>query len=164
MSKIVYCSIPSTETPRPLYYASDHAHVWRSAENYGIATSRCQVDGGLVGLVARQDAQGHIWPCMVRSGFTDWRRITGFHFVLFAYFDRTMQLNEERVVSGPARITDPEAANAAVQLMAAECGLNAGSSQARTAALKINAELQAMGLPAGDWTTSPMLRAFQAAA
>ena len=160
MSTIVYNSITRNETPRSFYAPKSLPTVWREASDYTQAKARCDVDGALMGLIGRRDSQGNVWVCEARTGFTDWRQVNSFHFALLEHFERVMHINDQRIISGPADIDSAEAKQAAIHLIAAECGINAAPSHAKAAALTVRAELMALGLPAGDWVVMPMLRAF----
>jgi len=117
-----------------------------------------------ISLVGRQGKGGSVGVCYAKADGTDWSAVNGFHLTLANYFTT-------KLISAPAgdvlapffdRIDDQAAANAVVQLVGADVGINAAPDEVKSAINRIGASLRALGVTYGDWAFLPMLAAWKA--
>lgn len=93
--------------------------------------------------------------------------INGFHIKLAKYliakFDEYCDANNgELTVREFIDDLDEDASKISVELICLECGacLDSGDDRVRNAINRVSFALRALGVPAGDWSFAPMLRAY----
>ena len=129
-------------------------------------TKRMVPDQRDIRLIGRQATNGRVQLCYASFGLGEWEPVNAWHLALARYF-------EKKLAHAPAgdllpvffsTIDDVDAANAAQQLLAAECGINVKKEPwgaLHLAILRVQQSLKALGLGCGDWSFVPMLNSFE---
>jgi hypothetical protein len=161
MARVVYTIIDSIENLAGAYWVEgDHdscertAAILKNREGYW--------DVRLIGL---RDKCGSVSPHYAVTPSGAMKPISAWHVTLAQFFLRTLQFAPIGNILAPS-IADLPANVVYImrQLMSIECGAGrpTGDETVHHAALKVMADLRAIGVPCGDWTYLPMLAAYHA--
>lgn len=161
MSKVVFTTIKSIND-------LDSA-IWLKGDDDSYAnTKRMCSDADGFRLIGRQDKYGRVQLCYASNHGACWALVNAWHLDLVRFFEKKLDQcpQSETLCEFFAEIDDAEAKKAAQQLIALECGVNVTKEpwgRLHYAVLNVQASLRALGLPAGDWSFTPMFNSFQIA-
>ena len=126
-----------------------------------------------IGLIGRQGKDGRVLLCYANAdGF--WKPVNAWHVTLAKFFhnklDAQTPIKDDRGIRLLRvffrEIDNEQAAHAAQQLIAAECGINVTKERwgkLHDAVLVVQSGLSALGVSCGDWTFEPMFNSFKIA-
>ncbi|MEY4416890.1 MAG: hypothetical protein RIQ53_4183 [Pseudomonadota bacterium] len=148
MATIVYTSIENVGE-----FASAR---WVEGDQQSYEASRQRAEGSGVAIVGRRDGLGRVAPVSARCG-GQWVDVNGWHVELAQFFAGQLAEHQFGTVLAPFIVGAAPAC--AAQLVGVDVGINADREDVRTAILRIQHALRALGVPAGDWTFEPIARA-----
>lgn len=139
--------------------------TWRAGDNTSCKATQDMADVGYgVMLVAQIERRWNtINIYCAKTPRTKWRSVNGWHLTLLDFFNKKLAEAPEGKCLRQFfdKIEDEKAAKALKGLIAAECGINGDEDAVERAAHKACADLEALGLIAGDWMFYPMLTTWK---
>lgn len=140
---------------------------WKQGDNgsYEVTKRMLPASQDNIHLIGRRNDQGSVQLQFARND-RQWRVVGHRHVVLARYFLDQFASRPKPWDGRPfaQSINNDAAQSAAQQLIGLECGVNVPkipSGKLHIAILQVQASLEALGVPCGDWTFIPMFNSFE---
>lgn len=147
---------------------------WHKGDNDSYKNTKAGIKpvAGSIRLIGRQGrpGTGSVQLCYASFGNKDWEGISGWHVDLARFFFSKLEQRLATLPEGASlqpfieSMDDPKARHAAQQLVGLECGINVTKEPGgalHKAVQQVQAGLEALGVPCGDWTFTPLFDGFE---